>query len=538
MEKLLLFIGFCSAIAFAQAEEGLTTNVNGTTFTATVKEGFHFNEAAPNQLTIDGQGYKPKAQKPRELIFQFADSKYSSGHASLYVCDDAQTFCEPKVIDLKSGQPELANASLPMTKVTENKYGFIEDNLQAAAEKATKQNKLVLIDFSARWCPGCIRLENEVFNTKDFRDKTKAFVKVRLDYDIFDNLKIAKQYNIRAIPSLLVTTARLEEISRSVDFQPMSTIAKFLSDAKANSLPFAELQKKADAGDKAAALTLGERLYASSQYEKSVAYLSKVQAAPIELLDAKVQAAKDTMKADEKLKTQFQQAVREAIAQEPSSSRSLIWRTDLVESLGDPAEKKKIATEGLAVGDAILAHPDQLNEALKGDPIGEFTGFEKMYVASERADLAESAGLDEATQQAALHKVTEYGREAHIPVGRKGPALRYLIFLTAAKQFPEAETQVRSMIKNDPKNPELQRRLLRVLNGEKKYNEAIQVGRELLPQSFGKNEVWVAQQLAKAYVGDGKKLEAKALAQGYLARKDIDWSMMKSEQKDLTEVAQ
>jgi hypothetical protein len=316
----------------------------------------------------------------------------------------------------------------------------------------------------------------------------------------------------------------------------MSNLAKFLGEARANPLPFAELQKKAESGDKAAALTLGQRLYVSSQFAKSVELLSQVKPAPIELADAKVQAAKEAMKNNEKLKPEFQKIVREAIKDEPSSSRSLLWRIDLVETLSDVAEKKKIGLEGLAVADEILSHPDRLQDALKGDAVGEFTGLEKMYVASERADLAESAGLDEATQHAALLKVTEIGRELKIPVDRKGPALRYLIFLVAAKQYPEAETQARAMLKRDPKNPELQRRLLRVLNGLQKYPEAIEVGRETLAHSFGKNEVWVAQQLAKAYAGAGKKLEAKALAQTYLSRPDIDWSLMKSEQKDLTEM--
>jgi thiol-disulfide isomerase/thioredoxin len=545
--KALIWISVLIFSSFVFAEESKTagalkTQLNGALFEATLNDGFHFNEQAPNQVTVDGQGLKPEKSKPRELVFRLPSKAYESGRASLYVCDDAQTFCQPNTVDFKaSGKTSddgKLDANMPPKKITLNEFGFIEDNLRAAGEKARKEKKLILLDFSARWCPGCIRLENEIFGTKEFRSATKRFVKVRLDYDRFENLVIAKQYNVHVIPSLLALTPALEEISRIDDFQPMPTVAAFLTEAQKNPLPFSELQKKADAGNSAAALSLGERLYSGFQFEKSALYLEKIQPPPIELADARVQAAKADADKDEKLKSKFQKIARDAIAAEPASSRSIVWRTYLAESLSekDP-DRKKIAAEGLAVGDEILAHPEKLKEALRGDAVGEFAGLESLYVASERADLAESAGLDEPTQQAALLKVTEIGRSLKISIEKKGPALRYLIFLVAAHQYVEAEVQVRALIKHDPQNPELQRRLLRILNAEKKYPEAITVGRETLPHSFGKNEVWVAQQLAKAYLGAGQKLEAKALAQGYLARTDIDWTMMKSEQKDLTELA-
>ena len=38
--------------------------------------------------------------------------------------------------------------------------------------KAKKEKRLILADFSARWCPGCVRLENEVLGSREFKKLT------------------------------------------------------------------------------------------------------------------------------------------------------------------------------------------------------------------------------------------------------------------------------------------------------------------------------------------------------------------------------
>src|SRR4051812_45058671 len=52
-----------------KTSQALATSWTNSSFTATLKEGFHFNEQAPNQLTVGGKGVKAKSVKPRELVF-------------------------------------------------------------------------------------------------------------------------------------------------------------------------------------------------------------------------------------------------------------------------------------------------------------------------------------------------------------------------------------------------------------------------------------------------------------------------------------
>ena len=44
------------------------------------------------------------------------------------------------------------------------------DDYDAALERAAKENKLILADFSGSdWCGWCQRLDKEVFDTEEFR---------------------------------------------------------------------------------------------------------------------------------------------------------------------------------------------------------------------------------------------------------------------------------------------------------------------------------------------------------------------------------
>jgi thioredoxin-related protein len=536
---MIISLLFALSSFAALPDNALTTRLTGKTFTGEVSKGYHFNDKAPNLLQLDQARVQPTKIEKRKISFQLKNTNYDSASASLYICDDALTFCVNKRVELKAAKTESTTANTKTKhKITRNEHGFIADDLDAACKEAAKEHKLVLADFSARWCPGCVRLEKETFGTKEFKDATKNFVKVRLDYDRFETAPYKKKFGIQGIPSLVAMTPDQEEISRSVDYQPMPILKAFLKDASTNPTPITELTKRAEAGDKAENLRLGQRLYAAGRYADAVPYLEKAPQPPIELRDARVQAAKAAIKDDDaSTKAAFQKTAREAIAEEPASTRSLIWRGMLLETLDlkDTETRKKIADEGTALADDLLAHHDKMMKAFAGDPIGEFTGFEKLYLASERADMIEAANLGDDITNAALKVVTKTGRELHIPLGKTGTNLRFLIFLVAAKEYDDAEALGRAMLKYDPGNPELERRLIKILNARKKYGDAIKVAKQALPNSFGKNEVWVVQQLAKAYVGDGAKKEARALIEATLARPDIDWSSMASEKKDLGE---
>jgi thiol-disulfide isomerase/thioredoxin len=94
-----------------------------------------------------------------------------------------------------------------------------ETNFETAKEKAQKENKALLVDFTGSdWCGWCIRLKEEVFDHKEFSDyANKHFVLVELDYPQkkiqsdeikAQNAKLKNTYQIQGYPTILLMDAQ------------------------------------------------------------------------------------------------------------------------------------------------------------------------------------------------------------------------------------------------------------------------------------------------------------------------------------------
>lgn len=529
---LISLVGSINAETVSRVGNALTSELADNQFKAKLAEGFHFNDKAPNTLIIDGQSIKPATLAGRNAEFSGLPLKWSDGKARLYICDDAVTFCESRTVVLKEGQKKskIKVEASHKTKGKVNKHGFIEDDYAQALAVAEKNNQLVLIDFAARWCPGCVRLEKEIFDTKEFKNLTKNFVKLKLDTDRFENLVHMDKYRIQGIPSLVVINPRQQEIDRFYDYQPIEFITGFFAGIQADPASIQELTEKAKFKDSQVLLRLGKRLLAAGRAKESADMLQQIQPPPPEYARARVEAAAALFEEDPQKKAAYIRTLRDMIQAEPNSTRSLDWREKLIGVLDNDKEKQKIKDEGVALADNLLAHPENISEAAKTDFIGEFTGFERFYIAMYRAGLANS---DEGWAKAA-----EVGKESKIPLTQTGTNLRYIIALTQAKQFDEANKHILLMLKLNPNDPELKRRRLRALVGMKDYKEAIRLGQNVLAESYGRNEFYVAEVLAKAYLGADQKAQAKALIDRYLNRNEIHFPNMKMSKQSLEELKQ
>jgi protein disulfide-isomerase len=88
-------------------------------------------------------------------------------------------------------------------------------NIEKAVEVAKKENKPVLVQFSGSdWCKWCIKLNNEVFHTKEFSDYAKDnLILVNLDFPQYtpqsDEVKNYNRtqlykYGVRGFPTVLL----------------------------------------------------------------------------------------------------------------------------------------------------------------------------------------------------------------------------------------------------------------------------------------------------------------------------------------------
>lgn len=104
--------------------------------------------------------------------------------------------------------------------------GFTDD-WDAALKKAASEKKNVLALFTGSdWCIWCKRLEGEILSKKEFSDNVgKTFVPVFLDFPSDKSLvpaatakrnrELAKKYEVRGYPSVLILDARGEVLAET-----------------------------------------------------------------------------------------------------------------------------------------------------------------------------------------------------------------------------------------------------------------------------------------------------------------------------------
>ncbi len=105
-------------------------------------------------------------------------------------------------------------------------------NLPSALGEARSQHKLVLVEFSANWCPPCIAMRHEVWpDPKVTATVTAGFVPVKVDIDKDNSL--SDFYNVPAIPAVLVLDADGKLVRRHDGFLPLGGMLQFLAPGSA-----------------------------------------------------------------------------------------------------------------------------------------------------------------------------------------------------------------------------------------------------------------------------------------------------------------
>ena len=222
----ILFPIFVFAAPKLRSANALKTQLKDNTFIAELAMGHHFNDKAPNGLQVGEQLVSPSVFEKQKITISSLPAQYKTGTAYLYVCDDAVTYCEVHAIEMDSEKSKSITKT--KTQKRNKSHGFILNDFDGALQEAQKKNKLLLVDVGARWCPACLRLEGEIFTSKQFNQQTKDFVMVKLDGDVFANAPMLEKYSVKGFPTVLFLTSKGEEIIRFMDYQPMDLVAEFI----------------------------------------------------------------------------------------------------------------------------------------------------------------------------------------------------------------------------------------------------------------------------------------------------------------------
>jgi len=541
-----------AAAASSRVGAALSTKLTGDaepTFRAELKDGFHFNLKAPNQLSGgEGGALKPSLGEKQKLEFTIPKERpLKSLNASLYVCDDANTFCDIERIQLAPAAPAPASGVKSASRASSglgraDRDGFYHHDFAALVEKAGREKKMILVEFAARWCPGCRRLAADVLPDKGFRQATEKILKFHADMDLVETFDLAKKYAVKGVPTVMILDSAGEEIARLVDYRRPAEAVAFIKAARAKPVPLAKL--KVDAlspkASQADLLLAGRRLLASGQWDEAMALFQRVQPAPSELLRARVERAENLEKSQPsgEHRKELRQALTEALKAESETLRALLWRGRMA-ALEDKGSKNRGDEVGSAerLARKLLAlSPAELEKALTSELVGEYAGLERFLVAVTWSEILDDLGDRAPQAKAAWSQAAEIGKAAGISTAQAGPGLRYLIVLIAAEKFDEADQWCVRLIEREPENKDLLRRRQVILNGLKKYDEAVKVGEESRRFAEGRMEFAVIENLAKSYIGLGRAENAKALLEQALGRPEMKLEKMKSQQARLEQL--
>lgn len=106
-----------------------------------------------------------------------------------------------------------------------------EKTYEAALERAVKENKPVVVIFSASWCPPCQRMKKEVYPSRVVQPFHDKFVWVYLDIDLEANGKLARQFGVRGIPHIEILAPDRKRLDRMVGGRPAPDFAAALEAA-------------------------------------------------------------------------------------------------------------------------------------------------------------------------------------------------------------------------------------------------------------------------------------------------------------------
>lgn len=201
----------------------------------TPSAGHHFNLQAPHRCAQ----FEWKEETAQALVCQLtAPGEWS---LTVSICDDAKSFCKvekhPVSVTGSSPLPQKGAASSSSSQgrpsVAHAPRGFLRNDPQGALQQAKAQGKLLLIDFTATWCPPCNLMEEQVFETAPFDAATGPLVKVQMDGDEEVSFAWKSHFKVQGYPTLILADSKLREIGRLVGYRPLSRVVKWVESQRA-----------------------------------------------------------------------------------------------------------------------------------------------------------------------------------------------------------------------------------------------------------------------------------------------------------------
>ena len=100
-----------------------------------------------------------------------------------------------------------------------DKNVFSEMSLTEAQSISKIEGKPILIKFHADWCHNCVKMDQTTFKNSEIQTTLEAFIAIKIDVDDPIGRKTAQDFNISAIPVVILLDESGKEISRTLGYQ-------------------------------------------------------------------------------------------------------------------------------------------------------------------------------------------------------------------------------------------------------------------------------------------------------------------------------
>ncbi len=126
-----------------------------------------------------------------------------------------------------------ANAHIYMDGY-DTKNNFTEDEYELAIAKSKLENKLVFIDFHAKWCTPCKWMEKTTLQDVSVKKVLdEKYVTIKVDIDDFDGFDLKQQYEVQILPTMIFLNTDGKMLERVTETMGAT---KFLAMIKAQSV--------------------------------------------------------------------------------------------------------------------------------------------------------------------------------------------------------------------------------------------------------------------------------------------------------------
>src|SRR5687767_10944887 len=92
--------------------------------------------------------------------------------------------------------------------------------------KAKAEGKPIFLDFDAKGCGWCRKLEKETFSQGSVGDAMRAFINVHIDVEEGEGEELAKRFNVHGYPTLVVLDSSGAEVDRIGGYMPPEPFVK------------------------------------------------------------------------------------------------------------------------------------------------------------------------------------------------------------------------------------------------------------------------------------------------------------------------